>query len=450
MMSAFNTVAVTAPQKRAWEETVSMMTMQCPGFIHLMYSCLNHQSEDGQFVVIMSRDVPIAATDSLNIIVNPDTYFAMTLLERVYVAIHEVMHNVYFDVPLLHKCQQQGYVLMPDGRKLPFDNECLQKAMDARINAGIDEMKVGRRPAMGWFDDSVKGGDSVYPIYERYLQQQGGQSGNQPKPGQPGNGTTPGTQPKPGNGNPNNGFDKLLKPGEATGKGSSAKQNKEKWALETVVAQHLEETIAMKGELPAGMKRLFKQLLKPEISWIDVVEVDVKLQVGDGAVDWTQPHPWYGTTSEGDYFYPGETGYGCGWVVVWGDTSGSMSDRILARNIGELAGVLDQVRPKRLTLIWCDAALHEGSVVELNEGSDLRDLKPVGGGGTNYQPVLDWIAKEGRGEQPDLFLGFTDGLVTFPKHPHPFPTIWASSSKEGAVKYPFGKVVYINNIARAE
>jgi predicted metal-dependent peptidase len=87
--------------------------------------------------------------------------------------------------------------------------------------------------------------------------------------------------------------------------------------------------------------------------------------------------------------------------------------------------------------------------VELTDPADLRSVKPVGGGGTNYQPVLDWIEKNGRGDLPDLFVAATDGYVTFPKKPHPFPTVWMSSSKEGAVTYPFGNVVYVNNIARA-
>jgi predicted metal-dependent peptidase len=116
-----------------------------------------------------------------------------------------------------------------------------------------------------------------------------------------------------------------------------------------------------------------------------------------------------------------------------------------------MAGVIDQVRPSRLTVIFCDASIKDGGVVELDEGSDLRNLKPVGGGGTSYKPVLDWIAKNNRGEQPDLFIAFTDGYVTFADKPHPFPTIWASSTKPGEAEYPpYGQVVYINNIARSK
>jgi predicted metal-dependent peptidase len=447
---AYESVPITPEHKRKSEETMAMLTVQAPGFLHLMYSCLNHQSHDGEFVMIMSKDVPIAATDGMSIIVNPDKYFALPLGERVFIAAHEVVHNMYFDVELLHKCVKQDFVLMPDGRKLPFDNDCMQRAKDARINALLIESKIGKKPDIGWYDKDVKGGDSVYPIYERYLQQQG-QGGQGGQPGnKPGNGTTPGQQPKPGNGNPNGGFDQLLPPGAATGKTpEEAKQDKEKWAVETEAAKQLEE-LAAQGDLPAGMQKMFKELLAPEISWLDRVPVLVKQFVGDGAVDWTQPHAWYGVTDDGDYFYPGDTGYGCGWVVVWGDTSGSVfADRIQARNIAELAGLMEQVRPRRLTLIWCDAAIREGSVIELTDPAELRNATPVGGGGTNYQPVLDWIRENGRGEQPDLFLGFTDGRVTFPKNPHPFPTIWCSSTKEGEVKYPFGDVVYINNIARA-
>jgi predicted metal-dependent peptidase len=127
------------------------------------------------------------------------------------------------------------------------------------------------------------------------------------------------------------------------------------------------------------------------------------------------------------------------------------SDGVQARNIAELAGVLEQARPKRLTLIWCDASIkQEGSVIELDEASDLRDLKPVGGGGTNYFPVLEWIKNNSKGEGVDLGIFFTDGEVQFASTPHPFPTIWASSSPPGKINYPFGQVVHINNIARSK
>ena len=87
----------------------------------------------------------------------------------------------------------------------------------------------------------------------------------------------------------------------------------------------------------------------------------------------------------------------------------------------------------------------------VNQGTHPRHhrvtekLKQVAAAGNTFKAIAtDWIAKNNRGEQPDLFIGFTDGEVAFAKS-HPFPTIWASSTDK---KYPFGQVVRVNKIAR--
>lgn len=455
----FDVLEISNDQKQQWEEIASMMQWVAPGFLHLFYKLLNAQDNPmvtSNYVPVFSREIPVAATDAVNIIFNPDTFFDRNrykLANQVFITGHEVVHNMFGDCELLHSWVKQNFVLMPDGRKLPFDMDCVQRAMDARINALLIESKIGEAPKDGWFDKDVKGADSVYPIYERYLKKKKeGEGKPDDQPGSQPGGNRGGNQPgkpgdKPGKGG---GFDVLLKPGEASGQDPhkvTSERSPEQWAVEIATAQTL-EALRTQGNVPAALQRLFKQLLEPEVSWIDHIETLIMRQVGDGGIDWTTPNPWLGSTGAADYFVPSDTGLGAGWIVVWGDTSGSIGDKELAKNIGELAGLIDQVRPQRLTMIWCDAKLYDNSVVELDEGSDLRDLKPVGGGGTNYTPVLDWIAKNNRGEQPDLFIGFTDGFVSFPKGGHPFPTIWASSTKEGEVKYPFGQVVYINNLRR--
>lgn len=430
----FASVEMTLEQQRKWDDTMSMLTWTAPGFLHLFYKLLNAQNNtSGKHVCIVSSDIPTAATDGANIIVSPDWFFAQSLPRRVYIIVHEIVHNMYDDVALLHWCSEQNHVLMLDGSKLPFVASIMQIAMDARINALIDQSEIGQRPEEGVFDKTVKAGDSVFDVYKRYYEKVRDEP---PPPLSPGS-------------NPPKAFDQLLQPGQATNQDPhQAKQERsvEQWAVAIAEAKHIEESA--RGDLPGGMALVFKQLLEPEVSWLDKVDTLVNRLLGDDGVDWRNPHPWFGATDSGDdYFVPVNTGTGAGWIVIWGDTSGSVaSDRIQARNISEMAGLMEQVRPQRLTLLWCDCALHDGSVVEIADPSELHDVKPVGGGGTNYKPVLDWIAKNNRGEQPDLFIGFTDGEVQFPKKEHPFPTIWVSSKADA--KYPFGQVIEINNLIR--
>lgn len=421
---------LTATEKKQWGDTMSMMVWTAPGFQHILYKLLNAQNGGGEHVAVMATDVPYAATDGKNVIVNPDTFFKeFSLPERVYVLGHEIIHNVFGDVELLHRCSVSGKVPMNDGTSKPFHNHIMQRAMDVRINALLNESKIGRAPKEGHFDKEITSANSVLDIYGKYYEDEA--------PDESGKGQGPG-------GNPG-GFDTLQKPGASTGQNpqqAAAQRNPQQWAVEIAAAQTIEQARSQ-GKMAASLKRMFKQLLEPEVPWIDHIETLINRVCGDGGYDWTTPDPWMAVH---EFFSPSPTGHGAGWIVIWGDTSGSRSDQELASNMAELGGIMEAVNPQRLTVLWCDADIDY--IDELTDPMDLAKVQARGaggGGGTSYQPVLDWIKKNGEGD-PDLFIGFTDGYVTFPKREHAFPTIWASSTDH---VYPFGQVVRVNKIARS-
>jgi predicted metal-dependent peptidase len=148
-----------------------------------------------------------------------------------------------------------------------------------------------------------------------------------------------------------------------------------------------------------------------------------------------------------DIFAPSRSGYGAEHVVVAIDTSGSIyaSPKTLEQFLGELGGVLDDVRPRRVSVIWCDAAVHR--VDELEDAGDLHDLrckKAPGGGGTSFVPVFEHIHRSGWFPEACLYL--TDGDGTFPAQAPRFPVLWGSilRAKE---HYPWGEVVQIPKIS---
>jgi predicted metal-dependent peptidase len=106
----------------------------------------------------------------------------------------------------------------------------------------------------------------------------------------------------------------------------------------------------------------------------------------------------------------------------------------------EMAGILEDVRPKRLVIMWCDADI--GRVDEAEEPQDLNVIRgkgAPGGGGTDFRPVFDEIAKMGL--EPDALVYLTDGYGAFPSVAPSFTVIWGNISAPGSVKYPFGDVV---------
>lgn len=417
---------LTDDEQRKWSDTQAMMVWKAPGFRYIFNRLLTttHNAKGTDCQAVPTRDVDVAATDGENIMINPDRFFKFNIHERVFVTAHEVSHNMLDDVNFLHRCVMSGTVPQPDGKALPFDNDTMQRAMDARINKMLIDSKIGKPPKEGIYDASLTGEESVLDIYGKYYKKKF-------PPGQPGN-----DKPSP-NGNNPGGFDKVMKPGQSTGKNPAkamAARNPDKWAVEIAAAQAA--TQKMQGDIPGALRRMFQQILEPEVSWIDHIVTLINRVCGDGGYDWNTPDPWWGAL---DIYSPSPTGRGAGTIVCWGDTSGSRGDTEIASSMAELAGILSDVNPQRLIVLWCDAAVDY--VDEIEDPMDLERIQARGaggGGGTSVHPVFDWIKKQMI--DVDLFIGFTDGYVTFPKEPS-YPVIWCNST--AGKTYPYGQVVQV-------
>lgn len=415
MDKSFKPADLTPEQRNDWDETMSLMGFKAPGFQHLFYRLLC-KSEAKHYAVMTKDGCPIAATDGKNILLNPDTFFKYSLPERVFIMCHEVVHNVYSDVELLHRCHTSKTVPMNDGTTLPFDNEVMQYAMDYRINALLVDGRMGKCPQGCLYDTKMAtANDSVLDVYKKvYKKKQD-------------DGTLGGKQ-----------FDVVMAPGASTGQDPSqaaGQRSQQQWQIEIAAANTIEK---MKGKMAGSLQHMFKELLEPEVHWVDHIAATMARKVGSGSYDWRKPDRRFIVR---DINLPGRSGFGAGWLVMWGDTSGSISDGELERYMAEVADIIESVKPKRLTILWCDAKIHH--VDEVEEACDLHHIRArgVGGrGGTSLHPVMQWI--EEQGEQPDMFLGFTDGCVDFPAMEPAFPVVWASTIDN---EYPWGEVVRINN-----
>ncbi len=247
---------LTRAQKEAWDTTCSMMVLTAPGFTHLLYKLLSNNN--GDYTAIFTETVPNAATDGDNILMNPAWYFdkKLTTNNRVFIMGHEIMHNVYNDIQLLHYCSTSGQVPTNDGASLPFDNGVLQRAMDYRINALLIETKIGIPPEEGNFSKEYTSADSVLDIYAREYAKKKASPSQSAQEG--------GDKPNPG------GFDNLLPPGKSTGKDpetAAGERNPDQWAVEVAVSQQLEIDNRAEGKTPAGLLRMFKAILEPDVDW---------------------------------------------------------------------------------------------------------------------------------------------------------------------------------------
>jgi predicted metal-dependent peptidase len=405
-------IGLTPKQKNEWEQTMTLMLWNCPGFRHLFYKLL--ANNDGDYGAVPTLDVPIAATDQSNIMINPDPFFKYSLKERVFILGHEVVHNVYGDVDFLKRCHASGVVPMDDGTDLPFRNDTMQKAMDYRINALLEESKIGAVPKDAHLDRSIaKANDGITEVYKRVYEDE--EDGGK-KTGK------------------HQGFDKLLKPGASGGKGSNQPRNQQQWNVEIQAAATL-EAIRSQGKGSGALKKMFDSVLNPVVPWTDHIRSIFNRKVGSGSWDWKKPDR---RLIVRDIYMPSRSGHGAGWVVIWGDTSGSCIAEV-NRYMPEIQSILEDCQPQRLSLVWCDYSVQR--VDELYEPNDLEETKgqgAPGGGGTSIKPVYEWISEQQ--EVPEVLICFTDGYVDFATPP-PIPVIlWAMTTD---VVAPYGETVPI-------
>lgn len=411
---------LTPDQKAKWGDTMSLMAWTCPGFRHLFYKLLANNK--GEYGAVPTKSVPVAATDARNILINPDPFFAYSLKERVFIMGHEIAHNMFGDVEFLNRCNGMGHVPMDDGTILPFRNETMQKAMDYRINALLRDSRIGSPPKDCLLNDEIAmANDGVCDVYRKVYEDEenGGRK----------------TGPKSGQG----GFDIILKPGTSNGTPNQLR-DQQQWGVEMSAAQTL-EGMKHQGNMPGALQRMFKSILEPVIPWTEHIRGIFNRKVGSGSYNWRKPDRRFIIR---DLHMPSKSGNGAGWVVVWGDTSGSIGQGELQKYMAELSAIVEDCAPQRLTIIWCDAEIHR--IDEIAEPADMAHLQSVaetegvgGGGGTSVHPVMDWIAEHT--EKPEVFIGFTDGYVTFPEQQPDYLTIWASTTDHD---YPWGDVVKIN------
>jgi predicted metal-dependent peptidase len=405
--------AITPQQARLWTETRVAFLYSCPAFAHILYSLMTH-GEDSAY---WTEEVPIAATDDLNLFLNPERFFKYNLQERVFVVAHEVSHAIFNHCGLLHLWRKRNEIGYADGTKLPFDQDTMNRALDYFINAMLIDSQVGKFNADWLHDPKYTTAMSPLDIY-RDLFENGDKGKGQ-------------------------GFDIHLQPG--TGQGQDPTQaQQDRQALDNTWKTEVASAIASakaQGKLPAGLARHFTEVLEPQVAWQEHIRGLFARKVGSGSSTWRTPNRRLIARDPDAIYAPGSSGHATDTVVVAIDTSGSVNDKTIAMFLAELSGIVDEVSPKRTVVMWCDAEV--GRVDEVEDAADIEQLRrkdPPGGAGTSFVPVFEEVQKLGL--EPDALVYLTDGYGTFPEKPAPYPVFWGSIALEEK-GYPWGDVVMI-------
>jgi predicted metal-dependent peptidase len=185
------------------------------------------------------------------------------------------------------------------------------------------------------------------------------------------------------------------------------------------------------GTLPDTVRRTLDAHRRPSVPWQRILRQFVH-RSRRGRRTWTRPHRRF--FGQG-IILPGDDG-GTLDIAVAIDTSGSTSG-CLRDFLSEIRGIVSSHGAYRLRVLVGDATVH--SVQEFSPNRPLRPdaLELTGGGGTDFRPVFEVLA---RGEPPEALVFLTDGFGEAPEHRPRWPVLWALPA-HGDAPARWGQVV---------
>lgn len=157
------------------------------------------------------------------------------------------------------------------------------------------------------------------------------------------------------------------------------------------------------GNLPGGVKRLIDKLLNPQLSWRELLPMQIQSVIKS---DYTYMRPSRKGLDAG-FYMPGMDREQTIDVAIAIDTSGSISNDMLVDFLSEVHGIMSQYNDFTIHL-WCfDTSVHNPVKITADTANDLLTYEIGGGGGTDFDVNFEYMKENGI--IPKKFIMFTDG-----------------------------------------
>jgi len=184
------------------------------------------------------------------------------------------------------------------------------------------------------------------------------------------------------------------------------------WQAELLRRQVAQEVIAHSkraGTVPGGLLRWAQEILSPKVSWRTLLAAELRRAVAEvsGAVDYSYRRPSRRAAVAGDVVLPALR-RPVPEVAVVCDTSGSMTEDLLAAALAEVEGLMRALGlARQVRVLACDTAV--GPAQRVNSA---RQVQLVGGGGTNMGTGI--AAAVALRPRPAVTVVLTDGYTPWP------------------------------------
>lgn len=346
--------------------------------------------------------IPTMSTDGDSIKFNPEFTEKLTLNETIFVLAHEVLHCVFDHM----------------GRRGSRTPNRWNQAADYVINELLVAEKIGAMPVGALLNPSLtkRGENTAEGVYKFIPEENEGKK--------------PGDKPGP------DGFGPALDDVKDSGPDKATREEKESQRkVKIVQARNVAKSY---GKLSAGIDRLVSDLVKPQVDWREVLRNFVS-QRAKVESTWAKPKRRF--LAE-DFYLPSLSGQKLGKLVVAVDCSDSVNESLLAEFATEINAIREDLKPSALDVVYFDSRVCK--VDSIQEDQDLKII-PVGGGGTAFSPVFEFV--DSMSEQPEAVVFLTD-LVCNDFGPKPsYPVLWAvlGGLSNGYDSTPFGEIVEVKS-----
>lgn len=183
-----------------------------------------------------------------------------------------------------------------------------------------------------------------------------------------------------------------------------------------------------RGTLPLFAERLWKQLKRPQTDWRTLLHHFICEEITD--YSFMPPDRRF---DDSPFFLPdfNEKEETVRNILFMVDTSGSMSDTEVSEAFDEINGAIEQFNGRLKGFLgFFDAEVVPPKPFENFE--EFKGIRPIGGGGTDFGVIFDYIREKMSLEMPSCVIILTDGYAPFPPENKAMglPVFWLINNEE--------------------
>ena len=157
------------------------------------------------------------------------------------------------------------------------------------------------------------------------------------------------------------------------------------------------------GNLPAGVKRMIKDLTEPQMNWRELLRMQLESTI-------KSDYSWMRASRKGwhmDAVMPGMKTTDAIDIAVAIDTSGSISPDQCKDFLSEIKGIMESFDSYRIHVFTFDTETYNPQQYDSENLDDIAEYDIQGGGGTDFDAIFRYL--KSAEIEPKKLVVFTDG-----------------------------------------